>query len=195
MFWPSYPFLSSWPSTIFFLSHILSLTIFFLSHSSILFLSLILNTDPLPNSLPRAHFLSHKSQPPLFRVQPSSSLTAAHAAPHLGLPTPASTRRPSYAGLNMPVCTRRPNLLILTESRWPSLSLFNFSIISSLFFIFWVCLILNQCYCFNFYVQIKLGFWKNPCAWLFIFWVCLFFRFPLSVLYSGFVYFFLCLLS
>ena len=35
-------------------------------------------------------------------------------------------------------------------------------------------------------MQIKLGFWKNRCAWLFIFWVCLFIYFN---------FFFLCLLS
>ena len=171
------------------LHQILSLSLFFFSHPSILFFSLLLSANPLPDSLPTAHFLSHKSQPPLFRVQPSSSLTAAHAAPHLGLPTPASTRRPFYAGLNMPVSTRRPNLLILTESRWPSLSLslslFNFSIISSLFYILGLFNILFQFLCAN-----KVRVLKKPmCLVVYIlglfiflisslcliFWVCLFF--------------------
>ena len=104
-------------------------------------------------------------------LNPSSSLTAPHLhmpPPHVGLPAPTSTRWLIFS---------------FSRSHGDPLSLFNFSIVSSLFFIFQVCLILNQCYFFSIFMC------KNPCAWLFIFSISsLFFIFQVC-------YFFLCLLS
>ena len=106
-----------------------------------------------------------------FSSAASSSLTAPHLhmpPPHVGLPAPTSTRWLIFS---------------FSRSHGDPLSLFNFSIVSSLFFIFQVCLILNQCYFFSIFMC------KNPCAWLFIFSISsLFFIFQVCYFFSLFAF-------
>ena len=164
-----------------------SLTIFFLT---LAFYSFLFFSAPTPSLTPypqptfflTSHSLhSSEFSPPLLSSlhMPLHTSAFLHRPPHAGLPTPASTCRYAHAGLIFSFSRSHGDPLSL------SLSLFNFSIISSLFYILGLFNILFQFLCAN-----KVRVLKKPmCLVVYIlglfifsisslcliFWVCLFF--------------------